>query len=644
MSDLTLADPCAAGKAAAEALAERIGLPIEPWRARRRALSGRRDVLVAADGRRAWWLGPLIVDDLDGAARVADPVARLARIAPGGVDAVYRLAALSRGIAFVADFDGFAFAQPRPPPPRHLGRIEAAVFRAADGSRFTVIAPPTRLLLDRLDHLDAADEAVILTTPRRLEAALQRAVAGRTMTEACGTLQALDPDLSARGRPSRLQRGVIVAIFAALPVLAFTEPAVFLTAAHVASAVSFVSLGYVRALALAADRPPPPPPAGSRDLPGYTVLVALFREAHMVEGLLAALDRLDYPRDRLEIRLLLEQEDVETIAAAERAVRHRPGVAIAICPPGAPRTKPRALAFGLVFANGEIVTVFDAEDRPHPGQLRAAVGAFAAGPEHLACVQARLSVDRVRTGIQRQFAIEYAVLFDGILPWLGRRALPMPLGGTSNHFRRDALATALGWDPWNVTEDADLGIRLMRYGFTVDVVDSETAEEAPATVAVWLRQRRRWIKGWIVTSIVHLRRPRTLAREIGWRNTGMIVAHLLANVGAPLAHPFGLAILVLTIAGVLPLPLGRSFADDLLFAASTLSVVFAYGAGAVFTRRLLLRRGRRDLARSVWWMPLYWLLASVAAWRAIVDLVVDPHHWAKTPHVAREEEEGEEGE
>jgi cellulose synthase/poly-beta-1,6-N-acetylglucosamine synthase-like glycosyltransferase len=317
-------------------------------------------------------------------------------------------------------------------------------------------------------------------------------------------------------------------------------------------------------------------------------------------------------------------------------VRSRPAITVAICPPGIPRTKPRALAYGLAFARGDLVTVFDAEDRPHPSQLRLAAAAFAAGPDHVACLQARLEVDRVRTGLQRQFAIEYAVLFEGLLPWLGAHHLPLPLGGTSNHFRRDALEMALGWDPWNVTEDADLGIRLMRYGFTVDVLDSATAEEAPRTVAVWLRQRRRWMKGWMTTWIIHTRHPRTLIREIGLRNAAMIQAHMLANVVAPLCHPLGLTLVVLHAGAILPLPVGRSFAGDVIFAAATLGMAFGYGAGVLIARRLLLRKGRRDLARAVWWMPLYWLLGSLAAWRALVDLVLDPHHWAKTPHDAHD--------
>jgi hypothetical protein len=638
MADETLADVGSAGKIAAEALAGRLGVGLDPGRARRRLAAGRADVLVSADGTRAWWLGPVSASALAEAAGVPDPLRRLIRLTPGGIDAVYKMAAMARGAAYLADLDGLVPTVPRPPPARLVARLRAVAFAMPDGRRIMVVAPEPADLLDRLDALAAGDAPFAVTTPRRLEAAMQRQLGGRTMAAATALLHDLDTPLSARGRPGRGLRGALAALALAAPAAVALAPTLTWAVVHAVSAVSFACLGYLRTIALSTEREAGPTPAGERRLPSYSVLVALYREAHMVEGLLAALDRLDYPRDRLEIRLLLEADDTETRRKAERAIRHRPDVAIAVCPPGAPRTKPRALAYGLAFAAGDLVTVYDAEDRPHPGQLRAAAAAFDAGPANLACVQARLVIDRVRTPIQRQFAIEYAVLFEGILPWLGDRALPLPLGGTSNHFRRAALETALGWDPWNVTEDADLGIRLMRYGFAVDVLDSETAEEAPATASVWLRQRRRWIKGWIVTALVHLRRPRVLAREIGWRNTSMIAVHLVANVGAPLVHPLGLAILALTAVGVIPLPLGRSFAGDLLVGASSLGIAFGYGASMVFTRRLLLRRGRAELARSVWWMPVYWLLGSLAAWRAVADLVVDPHHWAKTPHEAHEEE------
>ncbi len=624
--------------APAAALLDRLAPPVD---ARRALVQGRPGVLVAVragEGGRppgvvsAWFAGPVDLAAAEEAAATDDPVGLLARLVPGGERTIYALAAARRGLRFLPDLGHLAPAMPRPPPPRVAAALAAFRFRTADGEPLLVVAPPSRRLLDRLDAL-AGQGGVAVTTPRLLEARLQDLAAGRWMAAAAGRLARAAPDLSARDRPGIAGRVAIVAGVAAPPAILALDPDLLLALAHVVSAVSFAALAYLRLLACsgAAARIPPPPLADAR-LPGYTVLVALYREAAMVPGLVAALDRLDYPRDRFEVRFLLEAEDLETIAAVERSIAGRPCFRRAVCPPGAPRTKPRALALGLAMARGDLVTVYDAEDRPHPGQLRAAAAAFVAGPRHLACVQARLEVDRIRGGLQRQFALEYLVLFAGMLPWLAERGLPMPLGGTSNHFRREALEAALGWDPWNVTEDADLGLRLMRFGFAIDVVDSATREEAPARLPPWLRQRRRWIKGWMVTAVVHGGRPAALAREIGGRNAAMVVAHGLANVAAPLCHPVGLALLALHLTGLLPLPFGTSFVGDVLFAASLTGLGLGYGASVVAARRLAAACGRPDLAPATWWLPAYWLLASWAAWRALAELVVAPHRWDKTPH------------
>ena len=186
--------------------------------------------------------------------------------------------------------------------------------------------------------------------------------------------------------------------------------------------------------------------------------------------------------------------------AATRVLRGRLGYEIVVVPQGGPRTKPKALSFALPLARGEFVTVYDAEDRPHPGQLREAHATFAtAGPE-LACVQASLVIDNASAGwLPLMFAVEYAALFDGLLPTLAAHAMPLPLGGTSNHFRRAALEAVGGWDPFNVTEDADLGLRFARFGYRALTMPLATHEDAPVTFRAWLNQRTRWFKGWMQT-------------------------------------------------------------------------------------------------------------------------------------------------
>lgn len=295
--------------------------------------------------------------------------------------------------------------------------------------------------------------------------------------------------------------------------------AVFIYAPELAIAAGGVSLGVyvgaVSALRLCAALTPvrwsPRRPLGRQDLPSVTVIIALYREAKVVPGLAASLSRLDYPRDRLQILLALEEGDEETVAAARSLARRAQTTALVV-PPCGPQTKPRALNYALQAATGDLVAVYDAEDAPHPGQLRAAAEAFAAD-DRLAVVQAPLNwYNHDQNWLTRQFALEYAAQFNALLPLLVRFGLPLPLGGTSNVFRRDRLEQSGGWDPFNVTEDADLGFRLAREGWAAGVISPGTGEEAPVTSGAWTGQRSRWLKGHLISWLV---RCATLA---GWRH------------------------------------------------------------------------------------------------------------------------------
>jgi len=253
-----------------------------------------------------------------------------------------------------------------------------------------------------------------------------------------------------------------------------------------------------------ADEPPTNevPAIERRRLPIYTVLVPLYREANIVPQLAESLRRLEYPAAKLDCKLVVEEDDQETREAA-RAAAADGFFDVIVVPKGEPRTKPRACNYGLQFARGEFLVIYDAEDRPEPDQLKKALHAFDAGPPELACVQARLNFFNAREcWITRMFALDYSLWFDFLLPGLDRLHIPMPLGGTSNHFKVDALRAIYGWDPFNVTEDADLGIRLARLGLRVKTLDSTTYEEATNTAGNWLRQRTRWLKGYMQTWLV----------------------------------------------------------------------------------------------------------------------------------------------
>jgi cellulose synthase/poly-beta-1,6-N-acetylglucosamine synthase-like glycosyltransferase len=238
------------------------------------------------------------------------------------------------------------------------------------------------------------------------------------------------------------------------------------------------------------------PNTPNEELPVYSVIAPLRGEARMVDQLLSAIEALDYPADKLDVIIAVEADCHDTRAAIT-ARKHRIPVTVIPVSPGEPRTKPKALSVALPLARGAYTVIYDAEDRPEPNQLRLAVHAFRSAGDELACVQARLHMDTKTSWHARYFTAEYAGHFDFFLPRLAALGLPLPLGGSSNHFRTKTLCDVGGWDPYNVTEDADLGMRLARFGYRCGVIDSTTCEEAPANIRRWLAQRSRWFKGWM---------------------------------------------------------------------------------------------------------------------------------------------------
>lgn len=355
--------------------------------------------------------------------------------------------------------------------------------------------------------------------------------------------------------------------------------------------------------------------------PTYTVLCPLYREAVVVPDLVGSLDRIDYPQDALDIKLLVESDDVETFAAA-LAMAGAPHVEVVLVPPATPRTKPKALNVGLARARGDFVVVYDAEDRPHPQQLRAALAAFEDDPA-LACVQAPLVIDNAPASwISRQFAAEYAIQFRQMLPLLAQLGLPLPLGGSSNHFRTELLRAAGGWDPFNVTEDADLGYRLARERLRAGVIAPPTYEEAPISFAAWRAQRARWIKGHLQTWLVLMRNPLRTAREMGFR--AFVAMQLVLGGGLAAAFAHGPLALVVLIAAISPNHLLAPADFTLALTGYCVAVFSALTAAAL--------SGETSHVRAAPTMPFYWPLATIAAAYALFDLAFRPHHWAKTRH------------
>ncbi|MGB3456255.1 MAG: glycosyltransferase family 2 protein [Litorimonas sp.] len=388
-----------------------------------------------------------------------------------------------------------------------------------------------------------------------------------------------------------------------------------------------VAVGAIRLLSCTLSRPTEPRGAGieNEDLPRYTVILPLFDEAHMVPGLRTALSAMDYPTDRLDCVFVCETGDIATIAAA-RAASTEPFRTLIVppCTPGGPpRTKPRALNHVLERSGGDLVTIFDAEDRPHPGQLRAAARAFADHPDW-AALQAPL--DYFNTGdswLAAQFGLEYASLFHVQLPFYGRLDLPFPLGGTSNHMRRDALERVGGWDPFNVTEDADLAFRLACDGGRIGWIAPPTQEEAVSRLRPWMRQRSRWLKGFLQTWLVHMNAP----LSGGWRRALMLQLTLgVSLLSVAFFAPVVVGLTLLLLAGALGVTDVR--VPPVYLLTLGFSMVCGMSAGALGA----VRAGQPRLLWHVPLMPLYWMLLFPPLVRAIAELRTRPFHWHKTEH------------
>lgn len=365
-------------------------------------------------------------------------------------------------------------------------------------------------------------------------------------------------------------------------------------------------------------------------LPPYTIICALYREASIVRQLVGAIRALDYPAEKLDVKLVLEADDRDTREALLR-LSLGPPFDIIIAPPIGPRTKPKALNVALPLARGTYTVVYDAEDKPEPDQLRRAIDAFRSGSKKLACVQASLTVDNTADNwLTAMFTANYAGQFDVFLRGLAALQLPFPLGGSSNHFRTAALRKAGAWDPYNVTEDADLGIRLARLGYKTTSIPSSTYEEAPAHFVPWLKQRTRWYKGWMQTWCVHMRHPDRLLRELGLAGVITFQICFAANVMAALIHPFFMVGLAYTLYA-----LPAAWANTVMQNAAP---IFATSLLSGYTSTILVELiglRRRRLLRHAWVLaltPLHWLLLSLAAWRALIQLIYDPQYWEKTEH------------
>ena len=435
------------------------------------------------------------------------------------------------------------------------------------------------------------------------------------------------------------QRGLVSAV-ALLATAAMTAPAAVLLALTLFAVAALTALtGLKVAAALAALTPAARAPKGAEVLPLHpparlrqpvvSLLVPLYHEARIAERLMTRLGRLKYPRALLDICLIVEADDGVTRACLARTAL--PGnVRVVVVPPGGVRTKPRALNHALDLCRGSIVGVYDAEDAPDPDQIALVVTRFAEAPAEVACLQGRLGFYNAgQNWMARCFAIDYAIWFSVVLPGIARLGLPVPLGGTTLFFRRETLDQLGGWDAHNVTEDADLGLRLARRGYRTELIDTTTLEEANAWIWPWIRQRSRWLKGYAMTYASHMRDPGRLWRDLGPRGfVGFQILFLGTLVQATLAPALWSWWL---IALGLPHPLG-GLAGPGAIGALLVLLLASEAVNLVLAVTALRRTGQRRLLPWALSLNPYFMLASFAALRGLGELAYRPFFWDKTDH------------
>ncbi|CAN5296428.1 hypothetical protein BH10PSE10_BH10PSE10_17390 [soil metagenome] len=510
-----------------------------------------------------------------------------------------------------------------------------------DGEPVFVCAPrgyTARRLVRALAKYPSIRRRIRLTSAAGLSEFLEYRSGNALAHVAADGLAARFPDLSAAPRQVSRSRFMSIAHYmlrlagpAALLVLA---PLTVIDVCSIVLAIWFLLFTSLRLAGCFSPRKRQPrlPRVHDSQLPVYTVVAALYREASSVAPLMQYIQNFDYPPEKLDIKLVIEPDDLGTRAAIAKLGRMA-NVQVIIAPDAGPRTKPKALNCALTFAHGTFITVFDAEDRPEPGQLRAALDVFRTHDPDVVCAQASLCIDNTADGwLPRMFTAEYAGQFDVFLQGFANFEMPLPLGGSSNHFRTSALRDVGGWDPYNVTEDADLGFRLARFKYRSVMFPSTTYEEAPARFGAWLKQRSRWMKGWMQTWSVHMRSPRRLWRDAGAGGFFTLNIIVGGNILTALAHPLLLGeILLRSALSAFDSSVSSFFSKP--FIELYLATI---AAGYLTTIAIgLIGLARRGLLHEAWVLaltPVYWLCLSIAAWRALYQLLTEPHRWEKTDH------------
>jgi cellulose synthase/poly-beta-1,6-N-acetylglucosamine synthase-like glycosyltransferase len=366
------------------------------------------------------------------------------------------------------------------------------------------------------------------------------------------------------------------------------------------------------------------------ELPIYTILLPVYKEDKLIKKLIWNLQSLDYPRHQLDIKLLIEEDDDKTLNAV-RNLDFPAVFEVIVVPFHMPKTKPKACNYGLHFARGKYLTIYDAEDIPDTDQLKKVVTLFGKLPDEYICIQSALNYfNRNENFLTRMFTLEYSYWFDYMLPGLDTLDIPIPLGGTSNHFKLAELVDLGAWDPFNVTEDADLGVRAYAKGHKIAIINSTTYEEANNEPFNWIRQRSRWIKGYMQSYLVHMRNPVALWKKIGWKGFLGFSFFIGATPITFLVYPLLLAIFLCYV--IFDMSSIRTLFPDWVLFMSIFNLMVGNILMIYINMMAVFKRRYYELILFAIANPIYWLMHSVSAYKGLYQLVVKPFYWEKTNH------------
>jgi cellulose synthase/poly-beta-1,6-N-acetylglucosamine synthase-like glycosyltransferase len=366
------------------------------------------------------------------------------------------------------------------------------------------------------------------------------------------------------------------------------------------------------------------------DLPIYTIHLPVYKEDKLIKKLIWNLQSLDYPREKLDIKLLIEEDDDKTLNAV-RELNFPAIFDVVVVPFHMPKTKPKACNYGLHFSRGKYLTIYDAEDIPDTDQLKKVITLFEKLPAHYICIQCALNYfNRNENFLTRMFTLEYSYWFDYMLPGLDTLDIPIPLGGTSNHFKLDKLIELGGWDPFNVTEDADLGVRAYAKGYKVSIVNSTTYEEANNEPFNWVRQRSRWIKGYMQSYLVHMRNPYKLYQKIGLKGFLGFNFFIGATPLTFLIYPVLLFVFVCYV--VFDFAFIKALFPNWVLFIAIFNLIVGNVLMVYVNMMAVFKRRYYELILFALANPIYWLLHSISAYKGLYQLIVKPFYWEKTNH------------